>query len=71
MVQVVDEILTLSAIELSRRLHSREVTAVQLLTATLNRIDEVNPKINAIIALRKGKQMTIACLLKTTYIHLC
>ena len=48
------EALTLSAIDLSRRLHSREITAVELLKATLERIDEVNPKIRAIIALQKG-----------------
>ena len=48
------EILSISAIELSRRLHSREVTAVELMKATLARIDDVNPKVRAIVALRKG-----------------
>lgn len=52
----VEEVLTLSAIELSHRLHSREVTAVDLLAATLKRIDEVNPKIHAIIGLRIGRK---------------
>lgn len=46
--------LTLSAIELSRRLHSREMKATELLQITLDRIDEVNPKIHAIVALEKG-----------------
>ena len=50
------EILSISAIELSRRLHAREVTAVDLLKMTLDRIDEVNPKLHAIISLRKGKK---------------
>eukprot|EP00956_Cyclotella_meneghiniana_P001202 scaffold1350_cov56-Cyclotella_meneghiniana.AAC.15 len=49
------ESLTLSAIDLSRRLHSREITAVELLKATLERVDEVNPKIRAIIALQKDR----------------
>jgi amidase len=49
-----DDILSLSAIELSQRLHSRKITAVELLTATLKRIDDVNAKICAIIALRRG-----------------
>jgi Asp-tRNA(Asn)/Glu-tRNA(Gln) amidotransferase A subunit family amidase len=46
--------LTLSAIELSRRLHSREMKATELLQITLDRIDEVNPNIHAIVALEKG-----------------
>lgn len=41
------ELLTLSAIELSHRLQSREVKAVDLMKTTLERIDEVNPKVNA------------------------
>ncbi|KAL3769322.1 hypothetical protein ACHAWO_007521 [Cyclotella atomus] len=50
-----DDILSLSAIELSQRLHSRKITAVELLTATLKRIDDVNAKICAIIALRRDR----------------
>ncbi len=42
------EALTISA--LSRWLHSREITAVELLKTTLDRIDRVNPKIRAIVA---------------------
>ena len=48
------EILSISAIELSRQLHAREVTAVELMKTTLDRIDDINPKINAIVVLRKG-----------------
>lgn len=51
------EILSISAIELSRRLRAREITAVGLLRATLDRIDRVNPDVNAIVALRKGITM--------------
>lgn len=56
------ELLTLSAIELSHRLQSREVKAVDLMKTTLERIDEVNPKVNAIIALRKGKPIQLLIL---------
>ena len=55
------ELLTLSAIELSHRLQSREVKAVDLMKTTLERIDEVNPKVNAIIALPKGKPLRFVC----------
>lgn len=50
------EILSISAIELSRRLHAREITAVEVLRTTLDRIDNVNPKIRAIVALRKDRE---------------
>mmetsp|Transcript_32539 Transcript_32539/g.68425 ORF Transcript_32539/g.68425 Transcript_32539/m.68425 type:complete len:519 (-) Transcript_32539:3821-5377(-) len=50
------EILSISAVELSRRLHSREIKAVDLLTTTLDRIDDINPKVRAIVALRKDRE---------------
>lgn len=53
---VSSEMLSLSAVELSRRLHSREISSVDLMQATLDRIDEVNPQLRAIIALRKGNR---------------
>ena len=53
------EILSISAIELSRRLHAREITAVEVLRTTLDRIDNVNPKIRAIVALRKGMKAAV------------
>ena len=46
------DILSLSAIELSEQLHSRQITAVELLTKTLDRIEDVNPTINAIVSLK-------------------
>ena len=46
------DILSLSAIELSEQLHSRQITAVELLTKTLDRIEDVNPTINAIVSLQ-------------------
>ena len=46
------DILSLSAIELSSSLHSRQITAVELLTKTLDRIEDVDPKIKAIVSLK-------------------
>jgi len=42
----------LSANDLSARLAAREVSAVEVMTAFLDRIEAVNPKINAIVSLR-------------------
>src|SRR5260370_14302983 len=39
------------AVELARLIRSRELSATELLTAVLARIDEVNPRINAIVTL--------------------
>ena len=54
------DILSLSAIELSEQLHSRQITAVELLTKTLDRIEDVNPTINAIVFL-SAKVYHILC----------
>ncbi len=42
----------LSATELSARLAAREVSAAEVVAAVLDRIEAVNPKINAIVSLR-------------------
>jgi amidase len=48
-----DKILSMDAITLSNAIQQeRSVTCEQLMKATLNRIDEINPKFNAIILLR-------------------
>ena len=44
--------LNLDARSLSQMLKSGEISAEQVMTATLDRIDDLNPKYNAIIALR-------------------
>ena len=44
-------ILQHSAINLSHLLHSRQVKAVDLMHETLQRIEDVNPKINAVVSL--------------------
>ena len=48
-------LLKYSAIELSNALHSRQVTAVDLMLATLHRIDDINPQINAVISLQPNR----------------
>ena len=48
-----DKILSMDAITLSNAIQlERSVTCEQLMRATLNRIDEINPTVNAIILLR-------------------
>lgn len=42
---------TCSATELARRIHNREVSAVEVLEAHLDRISQVNPDLNAIVTL--------------------
>ncbi len=51
MIVAPESILKYSAIELSHALHSRQVTAVDLMHATLHRIDAINPQINAVVSL--------------------
>eukprot|EP00984_Skeletonema_dohrnii_P024866 scaffold14002_cov83-Skeletonema_dohrnii-CCMP3373.AAC.4 len=50
-----ESLLKYSAIELSRALHSRQVTAVDLMHETLHRIDAINPQINAVVSLEQNR----------------
>ncbi len=50
-----ESLLKYSAIELSRALHSRQVTAVDLMHETLQRIDVINPQINAVVSLEQNR----------------
>ncbi len=52
-------LLKYSAIELSHALHSRQVTAVDLMHATLHRIDAINPQINAVVSLDQDREKLI------------
>jgi amidase len=52
-----DEILNYDASTLSKLLANRQVTSVELMKATLDRIDAVNPELNAIILLRNRKEL--------------
>ncbi|MBW1816288.1 MAG: amidase [Deltaproteobacteria bacterium] len=49
-----------SAIELAKKIRSRDLSPVELVEATLGRIEAVNPKINAIVALRAEEALAEA-----------
>lgn len=44
------EIVHWSAVELSRRIHARDVSCVEVMEAFLAQIDRLNPKVNAVVA---------------------
>src|SRR5262249_19850663 len=46
----IDELLGLSAVELRRRIGTKEISPVELLEASIARIEKVNPAVNAIAA---------------------
>jgi len=48
------------AVDLARLIRSRELSAAELLTAVLARIDEVNPAINAIVTLAVEQASAVA-----------
>ncbi|MDE3155888.1 MAG: amidase [Acidobacteriota bacterium] len=48
---MVPEICRLSAVELARRLHAKELSAREVLAAHLDQIERVNPAVNAIVTL--------------------
>lgn len=54
------EICDASASELVRRLHTRELSAREVMTAHLERIDQLNPRINAIVNLRPEQALAAA-----------
>ena len=45
------DIVMLDAVTLSRAIHARELTCVEVMTAYLDHIERLNPKVNAIVAL--------------------
>ena len=51
------ELLTATALGISDQLDSGEISAEELMRATLARIDAVNGKINAIVALRDADEL--------------
>ena len=53
-----EELVSLSAVELRHRIGTKEVSPVELLDACLERIEEVNPAVNAVTAMcvRRAKQ---------------
>lgn len=46
-----EELVTLSSVELRRRIGTKEISPVELLDACLERIEEVNPAVNAVTAM--------------------
>ena len=46
------EITALSALDLSRAIHDRKLSCVEVMTAYLDHLDAVNPRVNAIVAMR-------------------
>jgi amidase len=50
------EVFHLDAVELVRRLKARELSCVELMEATLKRIDALNPTFNAIVAQRSREE---------------
>ena len=46
------EITALSALDLSRAIHDRKLSCVEVMTAYLDHIEAVNPRVNAIVAMR-------------------
>ena len=47
-----NELLTLSLVDLADAIHAREASPVELMEAVLDRIDEANPDLNAVVAMR-------------------
>ena len=50
--QAAPGVTALGARDLSRAIHAREVSCVEVMTAYLDRIEAVNPQVNAIVSLR-------------------
>ena len=46
-----EELVSLSSVELRRRIGTKEISPVELLNACLDRIEEVNPAVNAVTAM--------------------
>jgi aspartyl-tRNA(Asn)/glutamyl-tRNA(Gln) amidotransferase subunit A len=55
-----EELLALSLSEVSRRIHARQVTSVELTQAVLERIKTYNPKVNAYITVMRDEALAHA-----------
>ena len=51
------DVLNTTACDLSDRLDRKEISAEELMRATLAQIDRINPDINAIVALRDADDL--------------
>ena len=57
---VTAELTSLTLAEAADKIKSREVSPVELTTASLNRIDELEPKLNAFITLCQDQALSVA-----------
>ncbi len=55
--RTMDDLLNLSALEQSKMLEIKEISAVELMQQTLARIDAVNPAVNAIVSMPDAEQL--------------
>ena len=55
-----DELCALSAVELATRIRAKQVSAREVMTAHLSRIERLNPKVNAIVTLVADRAMADA-----------
>jgi len=54
-----EDITSLDASDLSRAIRSRQTSCREVMTAFLNRIDQLNPKVNAIVSLRDREDLLL------------
>ena len=52
-----DELIWESAVSLSEKIRNKELSARELMTSVLDRIDEINPKITAVVSLRDREEL--------------
>ena len=52
-----NELFFAPAAELAARVRARELSPVDLMHATLERIDALNPRVNAIVSIRPAEQL--------------
>lgn len=51
------DIVAMDALELSRRIRAKDVSCVEVMTAFLDQIEHINPKVNAIVALQDREML--------------
>jgi Asp-tRNA(Asn)/Glu-tRNA(Gln) amidotransferase A subunit family amidase len=64
-----DPLLRESMSRLATRLRSRDVSAVELMEATLARVDQINPLLNSIVTLRRTEALAEAALADRSFAH--
>ncbi len=54
-----DDIVHMDATFLSKAIHSRQISCVEVMSAYLNHIERINPQVNAIVALRERADLLV------------